>query len=97
MIRYVELTPSDNAIREGCIVEVEVPTVSVTRKLMVKNNAHVRIYYDAPSEVLQGGNVKKRRFLFVPTGVERIEAQTARYMDSVFLYGDTVAFHIYEL
>lgn len=94
MIRYVELIPSKDAIREGCIVEVEIPTVSVIRKLLVKNNTHVRVYYEATHQV---ASFKKCRFLFVPTGIERLEAQNAQYVDSVYLYSDTIAFHIYEL
>lgn len=99
MIQYVELVPTKDASKVGCLIEVEVPIVSVFRKFMVKNNSHIRLYYEAPAElpVTFEDTHCKRKFFLAPTGVECPEVKDATYIDSIELYGDTVVFHIYHI
>jgi hypothetical protein len=101
MIYYVELVPTKEAPQRGCLVEVELPVMARYRKFMVKNNSHIRLYYETPGTL--GGlpaflaSHRKRRFFLAPTGVECPEVADANYLDSVELYGDTIVFHIFQL
>lgn len=94
MIQYVELVPTKEAPQRGCTVEVELPIMAKYCKVLVKNNSHIRLYYETPDVT---STKETKRFFLAPTGVECSEIASANYLDSVELYGDTVVFHIFQL
>jgi hypothetical protein len=100
MIQYVELIPTKDAPKEGCVLQVLVPVDYTFRKVMAKNGAHIRLYYETQSEAFDKPlPTYPFQFLLAPTGVdcEAMKGKDSRYIDSVELFADTVIFHIYRL
>lgn len=98
MIQYVELPITKDAHLKGCKVSVQLPQDAQFRKLMVKNNTHIRFYYETFGNLLCAtmDPTWSRSFFLAPTGVNCPEQRDYNYLDSVELYSDTVVFHVYS-